>query len=166
MWLTAEPASVSLIPMQNRPSPDAASGQPPLLQRLVAEVLDRPGRAVERELGEDRARHVGPGELLEDDRRLDVAHAHAAVLLVDRDAEEVGPADRVPGLLGELLGLVPVPGPRRQLPLGDVAGELAQRLLVLGLLERIGPPAHHGPEITPSSGPVPRPVSGPIRALR
>ena len=80
MWLTAEPASVSLIPMQNSPSPLRRERQPALLHRVGAEVLDRAGRAVEDQLGEDRARHVGAGELLEHDRGLDVAHAHAAVL--------------------------------------------------------------------------------------
>ena len=45
---------------------------------------------------------------------------------------------RVPRALRELLGLVPVAGLRRELALGDVAGELAQRLLVLGLRERVG----------------------------
>ena len=37
MWFTAEPASVSLIPMQNRPSPDAAIGS----QRSFSESLPR-----------------------------------------------------------------------------------------------------------------------------
>ena len=146
MWFTAEPASVSLMPMQNSPSPDAAIGSQRSLSGSDAEVLDRPRRAVEGELGEDRARDVGAGELLEDDRGLDVAHAHAAVLLADRDPEQVGLADRVPRVLWEFLGLVPVAGLRREVALGDVAGELAQRLLVLGLRERIGPQAGHDRE--------------------
>ncbi len=121
-------------------------GQPAFLECFRAEVLDGPRRAVEGELGEDGARHVGAGELLQDDRRLDVAHPHPAVLLVDGDAEQVGRADRVPGTLGELLGLVPVPGHRCELPLGDIAGDRAQRLLILGFLERVRPPAGHDPE--------------------
>ena len=48
-------------------------GQPAILQRVAAEVLDAPGRAVERELQADRRRHVGAGDLLQHDRRLDVA---------------------------------------------------------------------------------------------
>ena len=46
---------------------------------------------------------------------------------------------RVPRPLRELLGLVAVARHRRELALGDVAGELAQRGLVLGLGERIRP---------------------------
>ena len=45
---------------------------------------------------------------------------------------------RVPRPLRELLGLVPVARVRREVALGDVAGERAQRLLVLGLGERVG----------------------------
>ena len=41
MWLTAEPASDSEMPMQNSPSPAAAIGSQRFLQRVVAEVLDR-----------------------------------------------------------------------------------------------------------------------------
>ncbi len=43
----------------------------------------------------------------------------------------------VPRPLRELLGLVAVAGHRRELALGDVAGELAQRGLVFGVGERI-----------------------------
>ncbi len=129
--------------MQKRASPDRGHRQPAILERVRPEVLDGAWRAVEGELGEDRARDVGPGELLEHDRGLDVAHPHAAVGRVDRDAEEVGGPDRVPGRLGELLGLVALAGPGCQLPGGDVPGERAQRLLVLGLGERIDPVAGH-----------------------
>ena len=125
--------------------PDAEEGlaagrerEPALFERVGAEVLDRTGRAVVDELGEDRARDVGARELLEGDGGLDVAHAHAAVLLAHGDAEQVGLAQRVPRRVRELLGLVPVTRVGRQLALGDVAGELAQRLLVLVLRERIG----------------------------
>ena len=119
--------------------PVAARGdrQPAVLQRVGAEVLDRAGRPVEDELGEDRARHVGARELLEHDRGLDVAEAGAAPLLADRDAEQLGLAHRVPRRLRELLGLVAVAGHRRELALGDVAGELAQRGLVFGVGERV-----------------------------
>ena len=43
-------------------------------------------------------------------------------------------------------------GRRRELALGDVAGELPQRLLVLGLGERIDSMARHGRETIWSSG--------------
>ena len=39
MWFTADPASVSVIPMQNIASPDPQR-KPPVLQRVAAEVLD------------------------------------------------------------------------------------------------------------------------------
>ena len=47
---------------------------------------------------------------------------------------------------GELLGLVPVARVRRELALGDLAGERAQRLLVLGLRERVDTLGGHGCE--------------------
>ena len=90
-------------------------------------------------------------ELLEDDRGLDVAHAHAAVLLADRDAEQVRLAQRVPRALRELLGLVPVARVGEQVALGDLAGQRPQRLLVLGLGERIGSVARHASRLAPPS---------------
>ena len=125
------------MPMQNRPSPLAAIGSQRSRHLVGAEVLDRARRAVEDQLGEDRARHVGAGELLEHDRGLDVAEAGAAPLLADRDAEQLGLLDRVPRRLRELLGLVALARHRRERPLGDVAGELPQRRLVLGVGERV-----------------------------
>ena len=113
--------------------------QPAVLHRVVPEVLDRTGRTVEDQLGEDRARDVGAGELFEHDRGLDVAEPGAAPALADRDAEQLGLAHAVPGPLRELLGLVAVAGHRRELALGDVAGELPQRGLVFGVGERIRP---------------------------
>ena len=61
----------------------------------------------------------------------------AAPLLADRDAEQIGLADRVPRRLRELLGLVALAGHRRERALGDVAGELAQGGLILGVGEGI-----------------------------
>ena len=113
-------------------------GQPAVLHRVVAEVLDRARRAVEDELGEDRARHVGARELFEHDRSLDVAEPGAAPALTDRDAEQLGLAHPVPRPLRELFGLVAVARHRRELALGDVAGELAQRGLIFGVGERVG----------------------------
>src|SRR5262249_12659044 len=117
----------------------AGSGErePAILERGTAEVLDGPWRPVVDELSENRARDVHPGKLFERDRGLDVAHSHAAVLLADGDAEQVGFAQGIPGGVGELLGLVPVTGVRGELPLGDVARELSQRLLVFVLRERV-----------------------------
>ncbi len=134
--------------------------EPPLLHRVVAEVLDRAGWAVERQLGEDRARDVDASELLEDDRGLDVAHPHPAVALVHRDAEQIGLADGVPRPLGELLALVPVARVRLEVALGHLARQRTERLLVLCLHERVGPEARHGCEASeqpsaPRAGPGP-----------
>ena len=82
-------------------------------------MLDRPRRAVEHELGEDRA-----------------------VALVNGDPEELGLADRVPRALRELFGLVPVSSVGQEVPLGHLTCERAQRLLVVALRERVG----HGHE--------------------
>ena len=96
MWPTAR-AGLGLADADAE-QPLAARGdrQPPVLQRVGAEVLDRAGRPVEDELGEDRARHVGARELLEHDRGLDVAEPGAAPLLADRDAEQLGLAHARP----------------------------------------------------------------------
>jgi hypothetical protein len=122
--------------------PLAARGdrQPAVAQRIGAEMLDRARGTVEDQLGEDRARHVGPGQLLQHDRRFDIAETRAAPSLADRDAEELGLAHRVPRRLRELLGLVALAGHRRERPVRDVACELAQRGLVLGVGERVGAP--------------------------
>ena len=72
-------------------------------------------------------------ELFEHDRGLDVAETGAAPPFADRDAEQLGLAHAVPRPLRELLGLVTVTGHGRELALGDVASELAQRGLILGI---------------------------------
>ena len=100
--------------------------QPALLHGVVAEVLDGTWGAVEDELRDDRRRDVGPAELLQHDRGLDVTETGAPVLLAHRDGKQAGALQGIPGLGGELLGLVPVCGHRRELAVGDLAGELAQ----------------------------------------
>ena len=100
-------------------------------------MLDGAGRAVEDQLGEDGAGHVGAGQLFENDGTLDVAHTHAAVVLADGDAEQPRRLQRVPRRLGELFGFVPVCGARRELPLGEVTRVLAQRHLIFGFDERL-----------------------------
>src|SRR5207248_10269885 len=64
--------------------------EPALLEGIAAEVLDRAGRAVVDELGEDPARDVDAGELLEGDRVLDVPHAPRPRMLSDGYAERGG----------------------------------------------------------------------------
>ena len=107
--------------------PGGGLRQPPGAQGVVAEVLDGAGRPVEDQLAQDGARHVDAGDLLEDDGRLDVAHAHAAVLLAHGDGEQLGPPQGLEGRLGELLGLVPARRVGGDVALGHVAGQLAQR---------------------------------------
>ena len=132
--------------------------QPAVFHRVVAEVLDRARWSVEDELSEDRARHVGAGELLQHDRGLDVAESRTAPTFADRDAEQVGFAHAVPRPLRELFGLVAMACHRRQLALGDVARELPQRGLVFGVGKRIragrvrSHPARLPPELTFNSG--------------
>ena len=101
-------------------------------------MLDRAGRTVEDQLGENRARHVAARQLFEHDRSLDVTEAGAAPLLADGDAEQLGLAHPVPGPLWELFGLIAVASHRQQLAFGHVACELAERGLVFGIGERVG----------------------------
>ena len=64
--------------------------------------------------------------------------AEPAPLLADGDAEQLGLASALAHEpAGTLSVSSPVAGERRELALGDIAGELAQRRLVLGLGERI-----------------------------
>ncbi len=100
--------------------------EPTVAQACVPEVLDGAWRPVEHELAQDRARHVDAGDLLEDDGGLDVAHAHAAVLLAHGDGEQLGPAQRLERRLGEFLGLVPARRVGGDVALGHVPGQLAQ----------------------------------------
>ena len=112
--------------------------EPAIAELVGAQVFDRAGRTVEDELGQDRARHVGAGKLLEHDRRLDVAEAGTTPAFADRDAEQLRLAHRIPRCLRELLGLVAVARHRRERAICDVARELSQRGLVVGVGERVG----------------------------
>ena len=112
-------------------------GQPALLHGLGTQVLDAPGRPVEGQLAADGRRDVGPGDLLEHDGRLDVAQPHAAPLLADGDAQQVGAGQRLAHLGRDLAGLVTLRRPGRHLAGGHVAGQLAQRRLVLGLGQQV-----------------------------
>ena len=96
------------------------------------------------ELAQDGARHVHPGDLLEDDGGLDVTHAHPAELLGHGHGEQVGPAQSLEGGLGEFFGLVPVGGVGGDLALGHVACQLPQGgpVLVLGQVGRVHGCAH------------------------
>src|SRR5207249_4102591 len=107
--------------------------QPALLELVGPEVLDGTRRPVVDELTEYGARDVDPSELLEHDARLHVAHAHTAVLDPSGDAEQAGGPQRVPRVLRELLGFVPVRRSRGELAFGDFPRELAEGRLVLGL---------------------------------
>ena len=124
--------------------------QPPLLHGRRPEVLDAAGRAVERELRPDGARHVGPGQLLQHERRLDVAVAEPAPLLADGHPQQVGGGQRLGRLERRVARLVVLAGAGRELARGDVAGELAQRRLVLGLGERIAADGPGHAAVSPS----------------
>ena len=137
MLPTELPASVSLMPMQNRPSPVAAIGSQRSRSASVPRCSIARGGPLKMSWARIAARHVGPRQLLEHDRGLDVAEAGAAPPLADRDAEQLGLAHAVPRPLRELLGLVAVARHRRELALGDVACELAQRGLVFGVGEGV-----------------------------
>ena len=98
-------------------------------------MLDGARRAVEDELDEDGTGDVGPRQLLEDDGCFHVAHPHAAVVLADGDAEEGGGLECIPRGLGEFFRLVPMGRSGRQLALGHVAREFAERRAIFGLCE-------------------------------
>ncbi len=138
MWFTAEPASLSLMPMQNSASPLAASGS----QRSLSASLPRCSIARGGPLKMSWARIA-----LETSARASSSRTIAAsmspmpmppycspTVMPNRSALRNASHDAV----RELLGLVPVARVGRQIALGDVARELPQRLLVLVLRERIG----------------------------
>ncbi len=109
-----------------------------LLELLGAgEGERRGGEAV----GADRGGDAGaaPGELLLDDRALEVAEAGPAVLLGRVAVHEA----ELPGLAEHVLGpravAVVLPGDGTDLLLGEVVRHLAQRLLLVGKRE-----VHHG----------------------
>ena len=137
MWPTALPASVSLIPMQNRPSPLAAIGSHRSRSASVPRCSIARGGPLKISWARIALDTSARAELLEHDRGFDVAEAGAAPPLADRDAEQLGLAHAVPRPLREFLGLVAVACHRRELALGDIARELAQRGLVLGVGERV-----------------------------
>ena len=149
MWLTAEPASVSLIPMQNSASPDAASGSHRSFSASVPRCSIARGGPLKvswaRIALDTSARASSSRTIAASMSPIPMPPYCSSMVMPNRSAC----ADRVPRPLRELLGLVPVPGHRRELALGDVAGELAQRLLVLGLLERVRPQAGHDRRLAP-----------------
>jgi hypothetical protein len=138
MVVAADPASGSVIPMQ-KSSPAAAWGSQAPPHGLVPQVLDGPGGTVEDQLAEDGGGDVDPGDLLEDDGGLDVAHPHPAELLGHRHREEVGPSQGLEGRFGELLGLVPARRVGGDVALGHVAGQLPQSGPVLALVSSVEP---------------------------
>jgi hypothetical protein len=84
---------------------------------------------------------VDPGELLHDERVLQVAQALAAVLIGDGDGHEALVGDRVDQLAGPLLGLVGVPSVLGKLLLRELAGGFLDLLLLPAEVELHGSPS-------------------------
>ncbi|MNE14333.1 hypothetical protein D3C80_1072090 [compost metagenome] len=100
-------------------------------QLVRAEAVDHPRRhVVDRDEG--RRRHVAARQLLEDQRRLDPAQAHAAVFLARIDAGEAHLGGGLQHIDREMLVLVPAGRVRRQFGLGEGAGGVLNGALVVG----------------------------------
>ena len=107
---------------------------PALAHRLGAEPGQHPGGHVvdgdERGGGGAARRHP-----LEDQRRVEPAQAHAALVLVAVQRAEAQLAGAADGVLGEGAVLVPLGGERRQLLIGELARGVAERQLLVGEVE-------------------------------
>src|SRR5207247_7380624 len=113
----------------------AEAGEPRALLLLAAPLQNR--ELDERDLDAERRAHrrIRATDLLGDDRVADVVDAHAAVLLRDGSAEE---SDRrhLPQNVGrEFLGAIALARARRDLAVGEVAREFADRFLLGGEVE-------------------------------
>ena len=105
-------------------------GQPLLLLRLVAEVVDRQ-RAERVVRGDrDRDRRVDAGQLLDRDRVRERVRAAAAVLLGNRHAHEAELGQLGDELVREATLAVELLGDRRDSPLGEVANGRADELVL------------------------------------
>ena len=120
----------------------AEVGQPLLALRLGAEPEDRRCAQPDGRLQRDGHRLVDPGELLDGDAQGGQVGAAAPVLLGEGDAEQAQVAHLAHGVDGERVVAVPRLGVRCDLALGEVANDLAERLLLRGELHV------HPPEVT------------------
>ena len=128
------PASGSVSPKPPRRPPRAQVGQPRLLLRLGAEPVDRVGAEAHPRLEGDRHRVVDPRQLLDRDAQHREVAAAPAVLLRERDAEQPEVAHRPHDVDREVVVAVPRLRVRRDLALGELAHDPAQRVVLLGEL--------------------------------
>ena len=125
---TSEPAPGSLMASAPTCSPRDQLGQvlPLLLRRAVAADL------VDAEVGvravgkPDRGR--GAADLLHRDHVREIAHAGAAVLLLDGDAEQPERAELAPEIGGKIVGGIDLRRARRDLVGGEILHLAAQHL--------------------------------------
>ena len=113
--------------------PGAQVGEPLLLLRRRAELVDRVGAEADPGLQRDGQRLVGAGDLL--DRHAQPGEVTAAAVgLGERDAEQAELAHRQHGVDRERVVAVPRLGVRLDLGLHEVAHDGAQRFVLLGQL--------------------------------
>ena len=129
------PPSGSVSPKRAEGAARAQVGQPALALLLGAEGEDRVGAQADARLERDGHRRVDPAELLDGDAERGEVGARAAVLLGERQAEQAQLAHREHGVDGEGVLAVPGLGVRRDLALGEVADDLAERLLLRAQVE-------------------------------
>ena len=128
------PASGSVRPKPPERAPGAEVGQPRLLLGLGAEAVDRVGPEPHAGLEGDGHRVVDPGQLLDGDAQHREVAAAAAVLLGEGDAEQPEVAHAAHDVDREVVIAVPRLGVRRDLGLGEVTHDRAQRVVLLGEL--------------------------------
>ncbi len=111
-------------------------GQPLLLLLVGAVGQDRVDAEADTGLQRDADRLVDPAELLDRDAQRGEVRPRAAVLLRRGQPEQAEFAHGVHDVDREMVLAVPLRHVRRDLALGEVAHDLAERLVVLGQLER------------------------------
>ncbi len=133
----------------------AVAGQPPLFLLRRGQPVQVRADHVVMQL-EHRAGGASPGQLLVQDHVIPVVRvAAAAVLLVDVDAEQPGPAGRAPHLAGDDPVLLPLGVVRRDLPRDEGLHHLAERVVFRGenlALHQPGPPPEGYPRVVVTSG--------------
>ena len=128
------PASGSVRPKAPRVRPAHRSGSHVCFCSSVPNrwigLAPRPDARLER----DGHRVVDPGQLLDRDAEHREVAAAAAVLLGERDAEQPEVAHAAHDVDREVVVAVPRLGVRRDLALGEVADDLAERVVLFGEL--------------------------------
>src|SRR5205085_8805509 len=119
--------------------PRAVTGWAPGAWFLCAEPEVGVGAEPDSLLERDRQRRVAPAGLLEGEAERGEVGRRPAVLLGERQPEQAEVAHRQNGAHGERVVAVPLLGMGRDLALGEVADDLAERLLFRGQLDRHRP---------------------------